>query len=92
MRLALLPPELLGLDYSLILPWHQLVDTADGMALDAAQRDGTHGAFCDDGPITDSFKVDMEHSAVVDFGRSLRADDEAVLAHRSEIPNRTFSD
>ena len=31
------------------------------------------------GQITDSFKVDMEHDAVVEFGRSLRADDEVVL-------------
>ena len=36
-------------------------------------------AICDDGQITDSFKVDMEHDAVVEFGRSLRADDEVVL-------------
>ena len=26
-------------------------------------------AICDDGQITDSFKVDMEHDAVVEFGR-----------------------
>ena len=36
-------------------------------------------AICDDGKITDSFKVDMEHDAVLDFGRSLQADDEVVL-------------
>lgn len=36
-------------------------------------------AICDDGQMTDSFKVDMEHDAVVDFGRSLQPDDEVVL-------------
>ncbi len=32
-----------------------------------------------DSDIADTFRVDMEHDAVVAFGRSLRADDEVVL-------------
>ncbi len=36
-------------------------------------------AIHDDGTIVDSFRVDMEHDAVVAFGRSLKADDEVIL-------------
>ena len=36
-------------------------------------------AIYDDGEITDSFRVDMEHDAVVAFGRSLMPTDEVVL-------------
>ncbi len=35
----------LGLDYSLILPWLQLVDTADGMVLDAFQHPSKPGLW-----------------------------------------------
>ena len=36
-------------------------------------------AIYDDGQITESFRVDMEHDAVVAFGRSLRSEDEVIL-------------
>lgn len=36
-------------------------------------------AVFDDGHITQSFRVDMEHDAVVAFGQSLKPDDEVIL-------------
>lgn len=36
-------------------------------------------AICDDGEVTESFRVDMEHDAVVAFGRSLKPEDEVIL-------------
>ena len=36
-------------------------------------------AIHDDGAIVANFRVDMEHDAVVAFGRNLQADDEVVL-------------
>ncbi len=36
-------------------------------------------AIYDDGEITDSFRVDMEHDAVVAFGQGLRPEDEVIL-------------
>ena len=36
-------------------------------------------AIWDDGDITDTFRIDMEHDAVATFGRSLRPEDEVIL-------------
>ena len=36
-------------------------------------------AIWDAGEITDSFRIDMEHDAVVAFGRSLKSDDDVIL-------------
>jgi transposase len=36
-------------------------------------------AIHEDGEIAETFRVDMEHDAVVSFGRRLRADDEVIL-------------
>ena len=36
-------------------------------------------AILEDGKITDSLRIEMEHDAVVAFGRSLRPNDEVVL-------------
>jgi len=36
-------------------------------------------AIHENGEIAETFRVDMEHDAVVAFGRRLRADDEVIL-------------
>ena len=36
-------------------------------------------AVFEDGQITQSFRIDMEHDAVVAFGQSLRPEDEVIL-------------
>jgi hypothetical protein len=39
-------------------------------------------AIHEDGEIAETFRVDMEHDAVVSFGRRLRADDETLALRR----------